>query len=126
MARRANQVPVAIWGGLLVAVLTWQIGFNTPAVGLDPSWNAGLAMAAADGLHWGKELVWTYGPLGFLQTQLVWFRDQTVLSFLYSGLIYTVFCVGLVWALRRRLPLLLACLAAFVAVALLPLLELSL
>jgi hypothetical protein len=121
-----NRVPVAIWGGLAVALLGWRVGMNPPGVGLDPSWNAGLAMGAHDGLSWGKELVWTYGPLGFLQTQLVWFTDQTVLSFLYSGLIYTVFCVGLVWALRRRLPLLLACVGAFVAVAVLPLLELSL
>jgi hypothetical protein len=123
---RGNRVPVAIWGGLAVALLGWRVGMNPPGVGLDPSWNAGLAMGAHDGLAWGKELVWTYGPLGFLQTQLVWFTDQTVLSFLYSGLIYTVFCVGLVWALRRRLPLLLACVGAFVAVAVLPLLELSL
>jgi hypothetical protein len=123
---RGNRVPVAIWGGLAVALLGWRVGMNPPGVGLDPSWNAGLAIGAHDGLGWGKELVWTYGPLGFLQTQLVWFTDQTVLSFLYSGLIYTVFCVGLVWALRRRLPLLLACVAAFVAVAVLPLLELSL
>lgn len=123
---RASRVPVAVWGGLIVALLGWRVGMNPPGTGLDPSWNAGLAMGVHDGLHWGTELVWTYGPLGFLQTQLVWFTDLTVLSFLYSGLIYTVFCVGLVWALRRRLPLLLACVAAFVAVAVLPLLELSL
>lgn len=126
MARRANQVPVAIWGGLLVALLSWRVGMNPPGIGVDASWNAALAMGIHDGLHWGTELVWTYGPLGFLQTQLVWFTDLTVLSFLYSGLVYAVFCIGLVWALRRRLPLLLACLAAFFAVALLPLLELSL
>jgi hypothetical protein len=122
--KRANRVPV--WGGLIVALLGWRIGMNPPGLGLDASWNAGLAMGVEDGLHWGKDIVFTYGPLGFLQTQLVWFTGQTVLSFLYSGLIYVVFCIGLVWALRRRLPLLLACVAAFVAVAVLPLLELSL
>ncbi|HTT93809.1 MAG TPA: hypothetical protein VMF55_04000 [Solirubrobacterales bacterium] len=126
MTRRANQVPVALWGGLIVALLSWRVGMNPPGIGIDASWNAALAMGAHDGLRWGKELVWTYGPLGFLQTQLVWFSGQTVLSFLYSGLVYAVFCVGLVWALGRRLPLVLACLAAFFAAALLPLLELSL
>jgi hypothetical protein len=124
--KRGNRVPVPVWGGLVVALLGWRVGMNPPGIGLDASWNAGLAMGAHDGLAWGRELVFTYGPLGFLQTQLVWFSGQAVLSFLYSGLIYVVFCVGLVWALRRRLPLLLACLAAFVAVAVLPLLELSL
>jgi hypothetical protein len=121
---RANRVPV--WAGLIVALLGWRVGMNQPGPGLDPSWNAGLAMGVDQGLHWGRDVVFTYGPLGFLQTQLVWFSDQTVLSFLYSGLIYVVFCIGLVWALRRRLPLLLACLGAFVVVAVLPLLELSL
>jgi hypothetical protein len=122
--KAAKRVPV--WGGLIVALLGWRIGMNPPGVGLDASWNAGLAMGVEQGLHWGKDIVFTYGPLGFLQTQLVWFTGQTVLSFLYSGLVYVVFCVGLVWALRRRLPVALACLAAFVAVAVLPLLELSL
>ncbi len=107
-------------------MLGWRIGFDRPGIGLDASWNAGLAMAVEQGLHWGRDVVFTYGPLGFLQTGSVWFTGQAVLSFLYSGLVYVVFCVGLVWALRRRLPLAVACVAAFVAVAVLPLLEMSL
>jgi hypothetical protein len=126
MRAAAKRVPAPLWGGLIVALLGWRIGMNPPGVGLDPSWNAGLAMGVEQGLHWGKEVVFTYGPLGFLQTQLVWFTGQTVLSFLYSGLVYVLFCVGLVWALRRRVPLVAACVAAFVAVAVLPLLEMSL
>ncbi|MCW2982149.1 MAG: hypothetical protein JWO14_3876 [Solirubrobacterales bacterium] len=125
MLRAANRVPIWV-GGLIVALLGWRVGMNPPGVGLDASWNAGLAMGVHDGLHWGKELVWTYGPLGFLQTQLVWFTDQTVLTFLYQGLLHVIFCVALVWALGRRLALLLACVGAFVAVTVLPLLELSL
>jgi hypothetical protein len=125
MLRAANRVPIWV-GGLIVALLGWRVGMNPPGVGLDASWNAGLAMGVHDGLHWGKDLVWTYGPLGFLQTQLVWFTDQTVLTFLYQGLLHVIFCVALVWALGRRLPLLLACVGAFVAVTVLPLLELSL
>ncbi len=126
MLRAANRVPTWGVGGLIVALLGWRVGMNPPGVGLDASWNAGLAMGVHDGLHWGKDLVWTYGPLGFLQTQLVWFTDQTVLTFLYQGLLHVIFCIALVWALGRRLPLLLACVGAFVAVTVLPLLELSL
>jgi hypothetical protein len=122
--KAATRAP--LWGGLIVALLGWRIGMNPPGVGLDASWNAGLAMGVEQGLHWGKDVVFTYGPLGFLQTQLVWFSGQTVLSFLYSGLVYVVFCVGLVWALRRRLAVVLACVAAFACVAILPLLEMSL
>jgi hypothetical protein len=43
-----------------------------------------------------------------------------VLSFLYASALYLLFCVGLVWALRRALPLVVAVAVAFVAVAWLP------
>jgi hypothetical protein len=109
-----------VWGGLIVALLGWQIGFQTPGAGLDPSWNAGLAMAVDQGLHFGKQVVFTYGPLGFLNTRMVFFGGLSVLSFLYAAALYVLFCVGLVWALRRALPLLLAMVVAFFAVAWLP------
>jgi hypothetical protein len=124
--KAAKRAPV--WGGLIVALLTWQIGFQTPGAGIDPSWNAGLAMAVDQGLHFGKEVVFTYGPLGFLNSRIVFFSDLAVLSFLYGTVLYVLFCVGLVWALRRAMPLLVAMVVAFVAVAWLPmpLLEVSL
>ena len=122
----ANRAPV--WGGLIVALLGWSIGFETPGPGLDPSWNAGLAMAVHHGLRFGPEIAFTYGPLGFLQSRLVFFGDLAVLSFLYGAALYILFCIGLVWALRRALPTPAALLVAFAAVAWLPLplLEVSL
>ena len=110
-----------IWGGLIVALLGWQVGFQTPGPGLDPSWNAGLAMAVDQGLRFGKEVVFTYGPLGFLNSRLVFFSGLSVLSFLYAAALYVGFCVGLVWALRRALPVAVGIAVAFVAVAWLPL-----
>jgi hypothetical protein len=116
---QANRVPV--WGvGLIVALLGWSVGFQTPGPGVDPSWNAGLAMAVDQGLHFGKQVVYTYGPLGFLQSGLVFFSGLGVLSFLYGALLYVLFCIGLVWALRRAMPLLGAMVVAFVALAWLP------
>jgi len=120
MAAAAKRAPASLWGGLIVALLGWQIGFQTPGAGLDPSWNAGLAMAVYQGLHFGTEVVFTYGPLGFLNTRLVFFGDLAVLSFVYAAALYVLFCVGLVWALRRAMPLVVALVVAFVAVAWLP------
>ncbi len=120
MTAAAKRVPVPVWGGLVVALLGWQVGFQTPGAGLDPSWNAGLAMAVHQGLRFGKEVVFTYGPLGFLNSRIAWFSGLSVLSFIYAAALYVLFCVGLVWALRRALPLLLATVVAFVAVAWLP------
>jgi hypothetical protein len=120
MAAAAKRVPVPVWGGLVVALLGWQLSFETPGAGLDPSWNAGLAMAVHQGLRFGKEVVFTYGPLGFLNSRIVFFGGLSVLSFLYASALYLLFCVGLVWALRRALPFVVAVVVAFVAVAWLP------
>jgi hypothetical protein len=111
--------------GAIVALMTWRVGMNPPAPGLDASWNAGLAMAVEDGLRFGKDVVFSYGPLGFLQGQSIWFGDLAVIAFLYSAALYVVLCTTLVWALRRVLPALVAFLIAFLIVAVLPLLEQS-
>ncbi|MBS1881836.1 MAG: hypothetical protein JSS97_02635 [Actinobacteria bacterium] len=116
---RAKRVPV--WGaGLIVALLGWSVGFQTPGPGVDPSWNAGLAMAIDQGLHFGKEVVYTYGPLGFLQSRLVFFGGLGILSFLYAAILYVLFCLGLVWALGRAMPLLAAAVVAFFVLGWLP------
>jgi hypothetical protein len=113
---------VSVWGGLIVALLGWGIGFQSPGPGIDPSWNAGLAMAVDQGLHFGKEVVFTYGPLGFLGSRIVFFGGLATLSFVYAAalFVFVLFCIGLVWALRRAMPLLAAIVVAFVAVAWLP------
>jgi hypothetical protein len=108
---------------LIVAVLTWQVGMSPPGPGLDASWNAGLAMALEGGLQFGREVVFSYGPLGFLQNQFIWFGDLAVLAFLFSATLYLAFGFALVWALRRTLPLLPSMLIAFLALGLLPLLD---
>jgi hypothetical protein len=118
--KRANLVPVWV-GGLIVALLGWQISFQTPAPGLDQSWNAGLAMAIEDGLHFGREVAFTYGPLGFLQSRTVFFGGLAALSYLYTAALYVLFCICLIWGLRRALPFLAAIVAGFLAIAVLPL-----
>jgi hypothetical protein len=98
---------------------------HPPWSGVDPSWNAGLAMATKDGLHFGTQVVFTYGPLGFLDGPFMWYGDLAVLAFLHSAALYVGFCVALVWALRRSLPIVPSVLIAFLIVALLPLLVLE-
>lgn len=101
--------------GALVALTTWGITFNGPGGGLDSSWGAGLFMAIEQGLDFGDEVVWTYGPLGFLGRPDVpiWFSDLAVLTFLYTGLLYVAVCTSVVWALRRVTGALIATLLAF-------------
>jgi hypothetical protein len=108
--------------GALVALLGWKVGMNAPSVGLDVSWNAGLTMAVKEGLQAGSDIVFSYGPLGFLQGQSIWYGDLALLAFFYSATLYVALCVALVWTLRRTLPLGPAVLVAFL-VSVLPLLE---
>src|SRR5262249_10291755 len=42
----------------------WQ--FTLPGVGLDPSWVQVVAHGAREGWQWGCDIVFTFGPLGFL------------------------------------------------------------
>ena len=121
--RRLGAAPTWLLGAL-VALLGWRVGMATPYVGLDPSWHAGLAMAVKQGLQFGSEIVFSYGPLGFLHDQYLWFGDLGVAAFLYSAALYLALCTALVWALRRTLPVLPAVLVAF-AISILPLLEQS-
>lgn len=42
---------------------------KTPSGGIDPSWQISLSMAVNQGLTFGKDWLFTYGPLGYLSTR---------------------------------------------------------
>lgn len=95
--------------GLIIGVLGWQIGFGRAAVGIDTSWWTGLYMAAHHGLQFGTEIVFTYGPLGFLRYPWLFYSgDLSLIPFLYTGAIFFAFCIALVAVSRRRAGLLIA------------------
>jgi hypothetical protein len=98
---------------------------NAPSVGLDASWNAGLSIATHEQLQWGTQVIFTYGPLGFLNGANIWFAGFGLLSFAYLASLYVGFCMGLVWALRRLVGALPALAIAYFIVAVLPLVEQS-
>lgn len=91
--------------GTAIAVLTWPIRSIVPAVGPDPSWVAGLYMAHGEGLHFGTQFVFTYGPLGFLQQPALYDEGMWMLAFIYSGFIHIALSISLLWVARRGLPL---------------------
>jgi hypothetical protein len=69
--------------------------------GLDPSWAVGLNAARGYGLRFGSDLLYTYGPLGFLDNPLTLSRGQYIL-----GIIFAIVAVFALWvmaylALRR-------------------------
>lgn len=114
-AERARALLTSTWtlGGLVFA-LTWAGGFVAPgAFSLDVSTHAGLHLAADRGIDFGQDLVFSYGPLGFLKTYFAFEPGPARLAVLYGIALHGALSVSLVYAARRSFPL-----AAAVAIAL--------
>lgn len=56
---------------LLIIIITVFVPFSPqmPAAGIDPSWALGLNQAVAQGLAFGKEIIFTYGPFSSIYTE---------------------------------------------------------
>jgi hypothetical protein len=100
--------------GLVLAALAWPIASIVPVSGPDASWQAGLYMAHSEGLQFGKEIVFTYGPLGFLQDPVLYDQAMWALAFLFQATIHVALAISLLWSARRALPLALAAVACYV------------
>jgi hypothetical protein len=125
--RKALAVSPPLWmsalGGTAAALMVWRPGIHSPGAGLDAGWNAGLTMAVEQGLQFGRDVVFSYGPLGFLQSPFVYYGHLGVLALLFTAAVHVCFCIALVRALARVLPLLLCVAIAFLLLAVLPLIE---
>jgi len=112
--------------GVLIAFATWGTGFGYPIAGLDPSWGGGLYLAHEEGLSFGPEVSFTYGPLGFLTINVNWDTTLASLAFVWSAALHIALACGVLWSLRRSFGGLVATLVTFLVLALLPFLEVAL
>ncbi len=103
----------------LLAVVTWPVADLAPQAGLDPSWAAGLYMAAHQGLDFGRDIVFTFGPLGFLHEPALYYPKLTALALVYTAAIQYCCCLAALYAARRSFALLPALLLTFVAASVL-------
>lgn len=117
-----HRVPTALLA-LLVMLASWRTGIGNPIAGLDMSWGAGLYMAITDGLAFGPDVVFTYGPLGFLNVPVNWDTDLASIMFVWQALLHFALCLAVVWSLRRTIGAVAGTLAAFVAIAIFPFIE---
>jgi hypothetical protein len=92
----------------VVFVLTWPVVSLAPTTGLDPSWQAGLHLAAHERIGFGDDLAFTYGPLGFLNFPLLYYPFTAALAAIYVVGARLAISLSLVWAARRFMPLPLA------------------
>ncbi len=103
LAKAAESSPQSLrkwprWFAAAVAV--WIAIAAIPAIpdfsgtGLDASWILALSLAHHQGLVHGKDIIWTYGPLGYLS--LSCFASQPILVFLYHVGLYAVWALALI------------------------------
>lgn len=113
--------PKRAWLFVAIAFVSWscwrfpQIAFNTQA--LDASWQAVLSYAHRTGMQFGSDVVFTYGPLGYLSNEC--FSPDTPVARLFFEVVFGVviatgFCL-LAW--RIAWPWRLVLLAFFIFLA---------
>lgn len=118
VSRRAG---LAVGAGALM-LATWHNPSFAPVLGFDESWVAGLHMAAAERLRFGRDIVFTYGPLGFLVFPELLFAKTAALAFAFLSLARLMLFGTLLASASRWLPFPAAALLVYVVGAL-PLLQ---
>ncbi len=97
----------------LIVILVWPIA-NTPAKAtLDGSWQIALHLAAGLGLQHGVDIVFTYGPLGFLGFPHPYVGLTSSLALLVAIAIYVALIGTMLGEARRILPLWAAVIVTF-------------
>lgn len=99
---------------LVAVVFFWpQVPVEAPT-GVDPSWQAAVALGQIRHLAWGPQIVFTYGPLAFLQDSSYYSPLQAVLSTIYQVIVVAALFLGIAAALRQRHPPMTSLALAFV------------
>lgn len=64
-------VNVILWIVLIITIIAAFVPFSPamPGAGLDPSWGFGMNQAMAQGLSFGKEIIFTFGPYASIYTK---------------------------------------------------------
>jgi hypothetical protein len=119
-ARRVRAAITSTWFlGAAIALFTWAPQSVLPSPGLDQSWKTALNMAAHERLDFGSDLIFSFGPLGFLHEPQVSYTGTAIAGGVYQVGLALAIAVSLLWAARRSFPLPVAVLLAFLASSLL-------
>ncbi len=98
---------------VMVTVATWFPGLSLPAAGLDPSWRSALAVAATRDLEWGRSIVFTYGPWGYLERPILYSGSIALAAIGFALTVRLLLAFLLLRALQRQLPVTVAVLATW-------------
>ena len=92
----------ALLAAALVTLFSWPVtGDLHPRLDLDGAWEIGLRQALHEGLDFGPEVLFTYGPLGFLREPLLVYPTSARLAFAWGILVQFTLALTLIWGLRH-------------------------
>lgn len=86
----------------VATVSMWRIESTAPAPGLDPGWIIALSMARRDGLRFGHDFVFTYGPLAFALVPTNISRSGLLVSIAVTAILSGTIALGTYWLLLMR------------------------
>jgi hypothetical protein len=87
---------------LALTVVSWPVAAIVSIPGLDPSWMLGLALAHDLGLVWGRDIVFTYGPLGIGVYPVATSSGTLIASLSIAFLMHFLMVAAIFLALRRQ------------------------
>ena len=107
MATRASNsrlLACLLWCAIVFLIFVLQFNIGTPPDGanLDASWSAVLAWGIENGAVWGRDLVFTFGPLGFLYPGASYFGPLFTAFFAGQVALGLLISVALVHAAREQ------------------------
>lgn len=102
-AHRVLRIVVFVGAAVAITLLTWPSMGVSPETGLDGSWQIGLHLAADQGLQFGRDIGFTYGPLGFLVFPLLVTGPTYALAFVATFAMRVLLVLALVVTTRRGL-----------------------
>jgi hypothetical protein len=108
-----------IAAAIAIALFTWPYPSIAASSGIDESWAIALHLAAARGLDFGQEILFTYGPLGFLSQPLLVTTGTAFAAFAFALVLQCALCALVLRSTLRTFPAPIAVLLTFGAVAIL-------
>jgi hypothetical protein len=101
------QIPIIV---LAIATLAWPFGQGSARIGLDPSWQVAMHVAAMSSMRQGVDFVLTYGPLGFLSVPQPYMGLTSLLALIFCFAVYAALVAAMFVSARRIVPIWLAAL----------------
>jgi len=87
-----------------VVLFSWPVVGNLRAsTDLDGAWQIALNQGVHDGLNYGPDMLFTYGPLGFLFRPLLVYPWPARFAFMWVSIAQVALAAGLLWSLRHAL-----------------------